>query len=181
MAAYWEGRAPARPPHGEPPETRVRLRCGTIAPLGIRPPEGAQLVATAFPAAPLASAAINCGPPLWKAAILAAHWDNGHLARWNARKQNHPKPTCDYGAEQSHPSEWSRAIILIYLRQSFQALQLSFPFSILTTSLGLVLDPPQLLHVCLVCKTRLLLAPNVVKRLVPFCGNSDRLFMASKS
>ena len=24
---------------------------------------------------------MNCGPPAWRAAILAAHWNNGHLAR----------------------------------------------------------------------------------------------------
>ena len=53
-------------------------------------------------------------------------------------KQNHPKPACDYGAEQSRPSGRSRAIIL---RQSLHVLQLSFPFSILTTPLGLVLNP----------------------------------------
>ena len=27
------------------------------------------------------AAATSCGPPVWRAAILAAHWDNGRLAR----------------------------------------------------------------------------------------------------
>ena len=38
---------------------------------------GSQLVATE------SAVAVNCGPPAWGAAILAAHWDNGRLARYD--------------------------------------------------------------------------------------------------
>ena len=82
------------------------------------------------------------------------------------------------------------AIAQLYRPQFVQALTaqireativLSFPFSILAASLCLILDSPQLLHVRLVREHRLLLAPNVVKRLISFCGNSNRFFMASKA
>ena len=41
--------------------------------------------------------AINCGPPVWGAAILAAHWENGHLARSLGQRASRPlPPSCSY-------------------------------------------------------------------------------------
>ena len=82
------------------------------------------------------------------------------------------------------------AIAQLYRPQFVQALTaqireativLSFPFSILAASLRLILNSPQFLHVRLVREPCLLLTANVVKRLVSFCGNSDRFFMAYRS